>query len=261
VTERRQELDRTNTEAAEAGDTDAIMAAEHELSLLPKLESHLQAQVDIADAQATELNAEVAEVESRADRARAEAIALRGRAAADPPLPELEHKARERTQLDADARRQAREAALRAVRAMPDPADLDAAAALFAREVDAHQTARAEALRAEDVALLAQVARIVEQVRDAAEAEAQRRIHAPMGVHFRAPIAGVERQELKTAVESYRARVGRELPRCEELATDAGFGLVDGRLRPDRFAADLSDVATDALGELDAERSALDATR
>jgi len=98
----------------------------------------------------------------------------------------------------------------------------------------------------------------VEYVRHSAVAEADRRLHAPVDVFFTAPIAGSERQELAAAVDAYRKRLGRDLPRCHDLATSEAFGIVDRRLYPDRFAADLTEAAAAAVEELDGERTALD---
>lgn len=263
VTGRRQELEQRSTAAAEAGDTDAVMEAERDLALLPTLEAKLKEQADTADAQATELNQEAAEVESRADNSRANAIALRRWADLDPlslgapPLPELEQKARERARLDPGARLAAREAAFRAVRTMPDSGDPEAAAEVFALELNAYEAARVQALHAEDVAQLEQVTRLVEEVRDEAAAEAQRRRYAPIDVQFTALIARAERQNLEEALTAYRVRLGRELPLCHELATNEAFGLIEGRLYPDRFATDVSEAAAAAVEELAAERAAL----
>lgn len=264
VTGRREQLERAASSAAEAGDAEAVMAAERDLTLLPTLQARLQEQVDTADAQAAGLNRRAAELEARADEARHSAIALRRWADLDPlsptapPLPELEQTIARRAQVDAGAALQAREAALRAVRATPDADSQDAAAALFAREINAALAERARTVHAQDIATLEDVSGLVERVRDAAVSESHRRLHAPVEVQFTAPIAGVERAALTAAVAGYRARLGRDLPICHDLATNAAFGIVERRLYPDRFAADVTVAAEAAAEELAGERAALD---
>lgn len=191
VTGRRQELERTRTAAAEAGDTKAVMGAERDLSLSRRSKPASRSRPTRPKRRRP--NSTRRPLSSRLAPAKPALRRLRSGAGPTstplapgaPPLPESEQKAQERARLDPGARLAAREAALGAVRAMSGPFELEAAAAVFAREFEAQRTARAQALHAEDVAQLEQVARLVAQVRDTADLEAERRLHAPMDVRSR----------------------------------------------------------------------------
>ncbi len=274
IAQRRQELERCSTQAAEAGNTEALLQTERDLALLPALESRLRAQADAAGARADGLNDKAARVESRASELRASAAALRRRADIDPlssgepPARTEEPPPSPNLVLDLGKRRKD---ALRTIQQTADLHTQDPEALTTTFEQDGRKRlvvlleeakmtalAQLEREKANTLAQLEEVARLVGQVRDATVSESDRRLHAPLGMVFTAPIAGLERQELAASVASYRARLGRELPRCHDLATNSAFGIVDNRFHPDRFAAAVNDAADSATEELARERAALD---
>lgn len=263
---RRETLQRQANEAAENGDTEAILAAERDLALLPALEDRLAEQHDVANAAVIDAATRAAEAEVAADEARWSATDLRRWADADalaptpPALPEHDQKARERQRTTVWQETDARETALRLIRELPNPDDRDAALAVLARECEARRAERAASLLAGDIEMLDNLARLAGHVVEVAAAQAFQCQHAPLESRHRyaGPMATSEREQLDAAVSAYRARLGRDLPRCRRLASAEEFGVVEGRLLPDRFAAEVAEAANAAEAELDEERTVLD---
>lgn len=262
IARRRQELERRSAQGAEAGDAEAVLAAERDLALLPTLESRLREQADAAASNAAELASEATKAEGRVDELRASAAALRHSAevealpAGEPPPAPGEPPARSHLAIGVAS---SRSDALRALQVVAGFHLLDpvAAAEAFERDVAARRVAAVDAAHTSTLAQLAEIAVLVARVQEVAldelrpSAGAPRRWDAPGS-----PLTPGRRrmfpgacEELERATERYRARAGCEMPACTRLAAHQGF----------EYANDVVEAATSATRELDQERVALDA--
>lgn len=256
VTERRRVLERQSEEAAAAGDTDALLAAERDTALLPMVEQRLQAQADEAAARAEQLTDEIARLDARAEHCHRYATQLRAQADADPLGPVNEDPDELRHLGDHSA---GRRAALAALRQTPNLHQLDAAA--IATLVEEHrQRAFRHSRLAHWAAPLDEIASRVAQVRDTARSEA-----APWdgsldwvdnGEGIRKPkILSRLRHELADMVDVYASRCrtngspGTSLSACRQLAVGISF----------RYAAEIEQAAAAAADEIAKERQLLEA--
>lgn len=273
VPARRSELERLAAEAARTGDAEAILDAERQLMVLPKLEGRLREQVDDALAAAQKANTRAGHLESIADyRLRRAAMLPRQPEAlvtGDRELLPDEHLQRFGGRRSSEFSG-ARTTALQALRALPDLRNRDGAdlAAVFDRERRAAiQTNRL----ARWIGPLDEMASLIGRLREIAVAAAMPATAAFAGSltwhdvrdpgrrwlhHF-----GELQQQLAGAVAGYEQRRDAEqtyrdeplpgparLHGCRRLAETRDF----------RFASEVDEAAKVAEGEVAEARHALE---